>query len=137
MPDMRACTVPVVSADEGWPAYLRGAMAAAGMRNAAELARAAGIGEAQVSRWLRGATTPEEKNLRRLSKALKRPMLELLVAAGHLEPEEARMKDQPAPPAAPVGGGVDPELLAELQSSAPDEIEKVKAYLRGIRDSRR
>lgn len=37
---------------------------------------------------------------------------------------------------APVGAGVDPELLEELAGARPEEIEKVKAYLRGIKDSR-
>lgn len=38
--------------------------------------------------------------------------------------------------ARPVGADVDPEFLAELADARPDEIEKVKAYLRGIKDSR-
>lgn len=81
-----------------FPTYLRKAMAAARIDSASDLARASGIGEAQISRWLRGQNQPDLANLRRLSRHLGRPLLELLVAAGHLEPREAAMKDQPDPP---------------------------------------
>jgi transcriptional regulator with XRE-family HTH domain len=108
-------------------------MTAAGCNTASELARKTGIGEAQISRWLRGQTTPDVPNLRRLSKPLRRPLLELLVAAGHVEPEEARMKDRPEPPPVPVGAGVDPELIAELAVADPAAVEAVRAVLRATK----
>lgn len=43
--------------------------------------------------------------------------------------------DEP-PGETPVGAGVDPDLLTDLTRATPDEVAKVKAYLRGILDSR-
>lgn len=110
-----------------WPAYLKAAMEAAGYTSAAELARATGIGEAQVSRWLRGATQPDVINLRRLTRSLRRPLLELLVAAGHLEPEEARMKSAPEPPAREDPPSPE-EALWSLPVLSEDEKEELVAY---------
>lgn len=81
-----------------WPDYLRAAMKAKGYANAADLARQSGLNETQISRWMRGQGQPSLANLRRLVPALGRPMLELTVAAGHLDPDEAQMKTRPEPP---------------------------------------
>lgn len=40
--------------------------------------------------------------------------------------------EQPTP-ATPVGAGVDPEVLAELQELSPDEVQRVRDFVRGIR----
>lgn len=108
-------------------------MTAAGFQTAAELSRATGIGEAQISRWLRGQNSTELPMLRRLAPVLRIPMLELTVAAGHMEPAEARMKDVPAPPPVPVGAGVDPDVLADLADASPETIEAVRAVLRATK----
>ncbi len=123
-------------ADEGFGEYLKRAMDARGV-NQAELARVTGVNGSLIGRWLKDEVAPGMENLRRVSKALRVPYLDLVVAAGHMEPEEARMKRRPEPPEVPVGAGVDPELLAELSDAQPDEIERVKAYVRGIKDGRR
>jgi hypothetical protein len=40
-------------------------------------------------------------------------------------------------PGAPVGEGIDPAAMADLQRLSPDEVEKVRAYARGLLDARR
>lgn len=124
-----------MASDLPWGDYLTRAMSNARMTQA-ELARATGISDSVISRWRRGESVPDLPNLRRLAVALRVPLLDLAVAAGHMSPAEARMRDQPKPPEVPVGAGVDPELLAELAESRPDEIEKVRAFLLGIKAAR-
>lgn len=106
-------------------------MDAAGYTTATSIARALGVNDSVVSRWLSGKSQTEVQMIRRLSPLLHVPVLELLVAAGHIEPGEAKMKSTPTPPAsAPVGAGVDPEVLADLAAASPEAIEAVKAVLR-------
>ena len=97
-------------------------MEAAGYAKASELARATGIAEANISRWLRGETQPDLANLRRIAAVLKVPLLELIVAAGHLSPAEAKLRDV-VPPTAPVRHGLsteglDPEQEKQLEAFA-------------------
>lgn len=40
--------------------------------------------------------------------------------------------DDPTP-AVPVGAGVDPEVLAELQELSPTDVQRVRDFMRGIR----
>lgn len=132
---MRAGTVPHVSKPKPvpWPHYLKAAMDAAGYAKASDLARALGVNDSVVSRWMRGQSQTEIASLRRLSKLLKRPLPELIVAAGHAEPEEMRMTSRPVAPEPPVGAGVDPELLADAETLKPAEVQRVKDFIKGIR----
>src|SRR5690348_14348892 len=86
-----------MSKSGGWENYLRDAMSAAKIPNAAELSRLTGVNESQISRWLRGVGQPDVSNLRRLSPALNIPILELLVAAGHITSGEAKIRDVQPP----------------------------------------
>lgn len=124
--------VAAVGDTSGWIGYLDKAIANARMRPS-DLARATGVSDSVISRWRSGQSVPDVENLRRLSTALRVPLLELLVAAGHISASEARMKDKPAPPAAPVGAGVDPDVLAELAQASPEAIEAVRAVLRATK----
>jgi hypothetical protein len=36
-------------------------------------------------------------------------------------------------PHIPVGAGIDPELLAELATASPDQVQRVKDFMRGIK----
>lgn len=117
-----------------WPDYLRQAAGAAGYQTAAALAQALGVNDSVVSRWLSGKTQTEVPMIRRLAPILRIPVLELLVAAGHIDAAEAKMKDTPKPPPVPVGSGVDPEVLAELATASPEAIEAVRAVLRATKD---
>jgi transcriptional regulator with XRE-family HTH domain len=116
-----------------WPQYLKAAMEAAGYPRATDLARALGVNDSVVSRWLRGQSQTEMAMLRRLSKLLKRPLPELIVAAGYAEPSEMRMTTAPTPPEPPVGAGVDPELLADAEQLSPAEVQRVRDFIKGIR----
>jgi transcriptional regulator with XRE-family HTH domain len=87
---------------DGWPAYLRSAMTARGLTQA-NLARALGVNDSLVSRWLTGRNTTDVRYLRKLAPLLKVPVVELLVAAGHLDAAEAKVPPpKPAEPPRPV-----------------------------------
>ena len=119
---------------EGWPAYLRRAMESAGYDKAADLARDSGVGEVQLSRWLRGANVPDVDNLRKLVRPLRIPMLELMVAAGHLSPAEARMRDRPTPPPPPSRDAFQ-DLLDDLSDDEARVLRgAIAGTLAGLRD---
>ncbi len=44
--------------------------------------------------------------------------------------------DATPPTSAPVGAGVDPEVLADLNELEPDQVQRVKDFIRGIKYSR-
>jgi len=72
----------------------------------ADLARALGVADAQVSRWRRGQVVPSPRHLQRLADALAVPRADLDRLAGY-----------PVPGATPAEGGpVDPAAEAELQA---------------------
>lgn len=120
-------------ADPGWPEYLQALMDKSGFRTQAALARASGINDAVISRWLRGEQ-PGIENLRKLASATGAPMIHLMVASGHLEPEEARMKDRPAPPPAPpLGSGIDPDILTSLSAANDDTLEAIRLMLKATK----
>ncbi|MDP9371833.1 MAG: helix-turn-helix domain-containing protein [Chloroflexota bacterium] len=72
----------------------------------AELARAMGVTDAQVSRWRRGQTVPTVRSLQRLADTLGVPRATLDRLAGYPTGEEA---------AGEGSAGTDPALQAELQ----------------------
>jgi transcriptional regulator with XRE-family HTH domain len=92
----------------------------------AELARRSGLAESMVSRWLRGLNQPDVPNLRRVRPVLGVPMLELLVAAGHVTLEEAQLRDTPEPPA-PIRVGIPIDGLTAEQVR---QVEGYAAFLR-------
>lgn len=47
------------------------------------------------------------------------------------DPVEAPRESAPAP----VGAGVDPEVLADLNDLEPDQVQRVKDFIRGIKSS--
>lgn len=106
------------AATPDWPTFLRASMDARGLRTAAALAAQAGIGESLVSRWLRGANQPDVTTLRKLSPVLDVPVLTLIVAAGHLSPEEAKLRDVKPPAAPTVTPGISTDGLDADQAEA-------------------
>ncbi len=104
-----------------WAAYLDTAIRAAALTQA-ELARRSGLAESMVSRWLRGLNQPDVPNLRRVRPVLGVPMLELLVAAGHLTQDEALLRDAPEPPE-PVRVGLQTEGLTA------EQVRQVEGYV--------
>lgn len=77
-----------------------------------DLATASGVSESNLGRYIAGKTTPTLDNARALAVALHRPLLEILVAAGLLTPDEARQQVT-VPNLAAMG---DDELLDELRA---------------------
>lgn len=109
-------------------AYLRHAMDSAKL-TAADLGRAAGVANSVVSRWFRGSV-PSIENLRLLSPALGVPMRELVVAAGHLLPEEVGLAEMPQAPGPP------PDIEDEIRADAylsDDKKQALIAVLRALR----
>lgn len=113
------------SSERDWAAYLESAIRSSGLTQA-ELARRSGLAESMVSRWLRGLNQPDVPNLRRVRPVLGVPMLELLVAAGHVTLEEAQLRDAPEPPE-PVRVGISTDGLTAEQIR---QVEGYAAFLR-------
>lgn len=91
-------------------------MARAGYETNAPLAEDVGVAESTVGRWLKG-TPPDIDKLRKLSVALDLSVLELLVASGHIEPQEA---DLSARPIAPDATYLELQLAKKLQQLPPN-----------------
>lgn len=103
----------------GWADYVQRLMDAKGWSKS-DLARAAGVDPSLVSNWTNRGFQPSVESLRKLSRVADVPMLHLMVAAGHLEPEEAAMEDVDITPRADVASVVeaieqDPDLLPEAK----------------------
>lgn len=105
-----------------WPSYLLAAMKAAGYTRQADLSRDTGIGDAVISKWLGGVTQPSIPQLRRLSAALRLPVLQLAVAAGHFTAKEAQLKDVKLPAPQDIGDDIEREIKA---AGYPPEVEKM------------
>jgi transcriptional regulator with XRE-family HTH domain len=74
-----------------WAEWLGERMLVLGFEGNSDLARATGVPDSVISRWRTSATTPSIGQLRRLQSALQMSLVELLVAAGHLTADEARV----------------------------------------------
>lgn len=85
------------NATSTWAAYVAALINTTGGR-ASDLARAAGINNSIISRWLTTTAQPDLPTLRKISDALRIPLLELLVRSGHLTEQEAGMKLPTTPP---------------------------------------
>lgn len=117
----------------GWMEYFRAACAAStpsidpSARGwVSELARRLEMSDVTVGRWARGERVPEIDFCRALAKVWGRPTLEVLVAAGYLEPEEANL---PAHPPAPRWLPPQLERLA-LFLNDPDAPDALKAHIK-------
>ena len=80
--------------DDSFPDYLRRIIRARRLTQAG-LARRTGISAGVISKWLADTHKPDLENLRKLSTGIRRPLLEVLVAAGFLTSQEARLRDLP------------------------------------------
>ncbi len=78
--------------DATWACWLRARITATAYPSLSELARVSGINVSVISRWLTQGSTPTVAHLRQLSGPLDTPLLELLVAAGHLSAAEAGLE---------------------------------------------
>lgn len=119
--------------------YLMRAMRVAGYPSAVSLSRATGLSESAISKWRADMATPTIPILRQLEPTLGVPLLELVVAAGHLTWQEARL-DGPIGPPEPID--VD-ALLAKSELSEvdrktlADELQRLRALNTGTERSKR
>lgn len=93
---MSTRTVPAVGEreiNERWATWLRRRMRVAGFTTPTELGRASGVDQSVVSRWLNEGRTPQVDQLRKIAGALDATMLDLLIAAGYVEPDEIDVTD--------------------------------------------
>lgn len=81
--------------------YLKRAMDAAGL-SIADLKRLTGISDSVISKWRNGLTIPSVENLRLVAPALGMTTRDLVVAAGHMTPDEVGLAEPPEPPKPPA-----------------------------------
>lgn len=91
-----------------WSEYLRTVAPDAQQR---EIAQAAGVDQATVSRWRRTEAPPRPENVAAFARAFDRPVLEAFVAAGFLSASEANERPRGRPRLELI---TDTELLTEL-----------------------
>lgn len=102
-------------------------MRAKNISSASELADKAGLNRSVVSQWLNDKAQPTIPNLDKLKGPLGRPLIEMMVAAGLISKEDARIKELPKP--------VKPEVVDEVEQEIrdagyPPEIEKLLLKIR-------
>lgn len=110
--------------------------------NGSQLADKAGLDRSVVSQWLNDKASPTLASLDKLKAVLGRPKLELMVAAGLISLEDARMKELPNPPE-PVAtdeveeeirsGGYPPEVEKMLLKMRQDNREQIRATVAALR----
>lgn len=128
----------MADAQPTWAQWLGRRMAELGYGSNSDLARAAGVPDSVISRWRTSGTTPSLGQLRRLQGPLHATLLQLLVAAGHLTPEEAGTREVAGP--LRVVRGVreaimaDPLLDDELRHLLVVQYEAMLAVARARRD---
>lgn len=94
--------------------YLRAELDKRGL-TIADVARMTGVSHPVISRWL-GGQVPSVENSRLLANAFGRPLLEVLVAAGHLWPDEVQHRVE-----SPIlADRTDEELLYEVRRRMAD-----------------
>lgn len=77
---------------DDFPVYLRNHMNRLDLSQTA-LSGASGVSQSQISRWLKGeGGVPSVDNARSLAEALRRPLLEVLVAARILQEDEIKQR---------------------------------------------
>lgn len=100
-------------ASETWAEYVRRVTAHITQAKAAELA---GVNPAAIGRWIRGDTdAPRAESVVSFARALGRPPVEALVAAGYLQVGEASHSIEVR---TPISDYTDIELLDELKRRA-------------------
>lgn len=101
----------------------------------AALSRALQVYDVQVSRWASGDRTPDVESCKALARLWKVPVVDVLVAAGHLDPEEVGMAERPKP--ATVRESPTLARLAEIlknKDTPPDVRARVEQILAAAAD---
>lgn len=124
-------------AQDDWASWLGERMAHVGFVSNSDLARASGVPDSAISRWRTSGTMPSLGQLRRLVEPLQAPLLELLVAAGHLTAEEAQLREIAPPVRQPRGTrdaiSIDPDLSEDLKHLLLLQYEAMRALARARR----
>jgi transcriptional regulator with XRE-family HTH domain len=102
-----------------WATWLEERMSLLGYRSNSDLARESGVPDSVLSRWRNAGTRPSLEQVGRLQPALQAPLLELLVAAGHLTPDEAKLTAMSSPVRLPR----DVRDAIELEPELPDDFK--------------
>lgn len=89
-----------------WATYVTALLDARGER-AADLAKATGISNSLISRWLSAGTQPDIPSLRRLAATTGIPLLELMIQAGHITRDEAQITRHYAMPRVTIERAID------------------------------
>lgn len=107
-----------------------------------ELASKAGIDRSVISQWLNDKAQPTIPLLRKLEAPLGRPLIELMVAAGLISKEDARLKELPKPPK-PVkvdvveeeirGAGLPPDMEKALLEAREANRAAIRAQINAMR----
>jgi transcriptional regulator with XRE-family HTH domain len=109
-------------------------MSLLGYRSNSDLARESGVPDSVLSRWRNAGTKPSLAQLRRLQKSLQASLLELLVAAGHLTPDEAKLTAVSRPERLPrdVRDAIElePELTDDLKHLLLNQYDAMLALAR-------
>lgn len=109
----------------GFGAWLSAQMTKCGFANNVELEHVTGIGNTTISRWRNETMAPSVDQLRKLEGPLRTPLLELLVRAGVLSPEEAKVSREQLRTIPPVAVAD----VAEAVANDPDLIDEAKQHL--------
>ena len=121
----------------GWLEYFHNATANAGFTGRgwkAELARALDVYDVQIGRWSRGERVPDVDSCQLLADAWRVPVVEVLVAAGHLRPDAAGLSERPTVPTTAASPELE-RLAALLDSDAPEHVKaRIRAALSATAD---
>jgi transcriptional regulator with XRE-family HTH domain len=79
--------------NQRWATWLRRRMRSANIATPTELGRESGVDQSVISRWLNEGRTPQVDQLRKIATPLRASMLDLLVAAGYVGPDEVVADD--------------------------------------------
>lgn len=104
------------------------------------LARATGLGEAQLSRWYRGIDRPAFSSLQKLARVIRAPLADLLVLVGRDPHRQFAAAVAPEPPALsihPVARELNEMLACDSPIPEPDRIALATLIERAINPYRR
>lgn len=102
--------MPAREINESWASYVRERMRRQKVAGPSELARASGVDQSVISRWLNEGRTPTVDALRRIAGPLETSLLDLMVAAGHITADEAAHEREAAGVVTPLGDAAEDEL---------------------------
>lgn len=106
--------------NQQWATWLRHRMRIAGFTTPTEMGRASGVDQSVISRWLNEGRTPQVDQLRKIAGPLDATMLDLLIAAGYVAPDEVNVTEAATTVLADV---------AEAIKNDTDLIEEARAHL--------